>query len=138
MESYMNFILPIHFGWSSDDGDARDDVDALSLAIDRLGLYLDQESETLIQVLNEAGRLPAAADLDELSGLHLEPDCTDFNIRQLLLDVRPILVRTLDEMAEISISSDQVSSSNQDFDTRVSWVCARLRDMIATLDWALN
>lgn len=134
----MNSILPIHFGWSADDGDARDDVNALSLAIDRLGLYLDQESETLIQVLNEAGHLSAAAELDDLSGLHLEPDCTDFNIMQLLLDVRPILVRALDEMAAISIRSDQVSSSNQDFDTRVSWVCARLSDMIATLDWALH
>src|SRR6056297_4349802 len=105
MESYMNFILPLHVGWSSEDGDARDDVDALSLAIDRLGLYLDQESETLIQVLNEAGRLPAAADLDDLSGLHLEPDCSDFNVRQLLLDVRPVLVRALDEMAAMSIRS---------------------------------
>ena len=134
----MHSILPIHFGWSSDDVDARDDVDALSLAIDRLGLYLDQECETLIQVLNEAGHIPTAADLDDLSSLHLEPNCTNFNIMQLLLDVRRILVRALDEMAAISIRSDQVSSSNQDFDTRVSWVCARLRDMIATLDWALS
>jgi hypothetical protein len=128
----MNTILPIHFGWSFDD------VDALSLAIDRLGLYLDQESETLIHVLNEAGDLRTAGDVDDLSGLHLEPDCTDFNIVQLLLDVRQILVRALDEMATASISSSQISSADPDFDARTSCVCARLRDIIAILDWALN
>lgn len=128
----MNSILPIHFGWSSDD------ADAMPLAIDRLGLYLDLESETLVHVLNEAGCLEIAGYVSDLSQLHLEPECADDNIRQLLLDVRQVLVRALNEMANISINTDQISSSDPDFDTRVNWVCARLKDIIATLDWALK
>ena len=128
----MNSILPIHFEWSSDD------ADALPLAIDRLGLYLDLESETLVHVLKEAGSLETAGHVDDLSQFHLEPDCADGNIKQLLLDVRRVLVRALDEMATISINTDQISSCHQDFDTRVNWVCARLKDIIATLDWALK
>jgi hypothetical protein len=138
MELHMNSILPIHLGWSTDDIDANDDMDVLSLAVDRLGLYLDQESETLVQVLNEAGYFRILGEIDGLSGLHLEPTCTDRDIAQLLLCVRKILVRALEEMATISVSTDRISSSNQDFDMRVSWVCARLRDIISTLDWALN
>ena len=134
----MNSILPIHFGWSSDDIDACCDVDALSLAIDRLGLYLDQERETLVQVLNEAGYVRTAGEIDGLSGLHLEPDCTDWNVAQLLLDVRQTLVPALDEMAAVSVNTDHISSSHRDFDTRVNWVCARLKDIISTLDWALK
>jgi hypothetical protein len=84
MEFYMNSILPIHFGFSSND------ADTLPLAIDRLGLYLDLESDTLVHVLNEAGNLETAGYVDDLSQLHFEPDCADDNIRQLLLDVRQV------------------------------------------------
>ena len=126
----MNLILPIHFESSAEGGDV------LMLALRRLSLYLENESDVLAQVLEVAKRHRAAGVLEALSSLHLESDSSDPDIRRLLEQARYALGEVLDQVR--TIPADWTSPGIDDFDARVNWSGARLQDILATLDWSLG
>jgi len=126
----MNSIIPIHFEPSAGD------ADVLILALRRLGIYLDTETDVLAQVLQVAKRHRAAYALEALSALHLEPGSSDRDIRRLLESARDTLGEVLDEVRTIPF--DWNSPGIEDFDAQTNWTGARLQDIIATLNWSLN
>ena len=130
MEFHMNTIIPIHV--KSSAGEA----DGLILALTRLSLYLDTETDVLAQVLQVAKRHRAAYALEALSALHLEPASSDRDIRRLLVSARETLGEVLEEVRTIPF--DWNSPGIEDFDAKTNWTGARLQDIIATLNWSLN
>ena len=128
----MNSILRIHFN-SSAHGD-----DGLVLALMRLSCYLDTETDVLGQVLEVANRPRTARALEALSALHLEPDSSDRDIRHLLESARETLGEVLADVQTIPVETPTCAPGIEDFDARTRWAGARLQDILATLQWALD
>ena len=128
----MNSILPIHFN-SSAHGD-----DDLVLALMRLSYYLDSETDVLAQVLEVANQSRTARALEALSALHLEPDSSDRDIQNLLESARDTLGKVLADVQTIPVETPTCAPGIEDFDARTRWVGARLQDILATLQWALD
>ena len=128
----MNSILPIHFN-SSAQG-----ADSLALALMRLSYYLDTETDVLAQVLEVANRPRTARAFEALSALHLEPESSDRDIRHLLESARDTLGEVLADVQTIPVDSSTCAPGIEDFDARTRWAGARLQDILATLQWALD
>lgn len=127
----MNFIIPIHVAQT-------DRPDALILALRRLSLYLDTETDLLAQILEVATRHRPNRALEALLSLHLEPDSCDREIRQLLETARDVVYELLDGVRSIPVDSQNSAPGVEDFDARARWAGARLQDMLATLNWSLD
>ena len=128
----MNSILPIHFGSSVHW------ADCLVLALMRLSFYLDTEMDVLAQALEVADRPHAARALEALSALHLEPESSDRDIRDLLESARDTLGEVLSDVQTIPVDAMICAPGIEDFDAMVRWSGARLQDILATLNWALD
>ena len=124
-------IIPIHVAQT-------DRPDALVLALRRLSLYLDTETDVLAQILEVATRHRPNRALEALLSLHLEPDSCDREIRQLLETARDTLNELLDDVRAISVDSQTCAPGIEDFDARARWAGARLQDILATVKWALD
>lgn len=128
----MNSIISIHVTPHPADT-------ALDLGLRRLGFYIDNELDLLFQIL-EAGKLQRASDaLETLSGLHLTPGSTDRDTRRLVETARSLLTKVLGDIRAMPVGGAICAPVGQhDFDARVAWAGARLEDIQATLNWALD
>lgn len=128
----MNSIIPIHIAsFPTDTG--------LELGLRRLGLYIDNELDLLVEIV-QAGNLRRASDaLDALAGLHLDAGSTDRDTRRLVETARSLLTKVLGDIRAMPVSGTICAPVGQhDFDARVAWAGARLEDIQATLNWALD
>ncbi|KKM26185.1 hypothetical protein LCGC14_1587270 [marine sediment metagenome] len=114
---------------------------ALEVALHRLGAWLDAERDTLGSVLAQAGRRGASSVLEALDQLHLEPEATPRDLRELLEEARirlEVLLETVSDIpARCRLETAWGLSGPASFDTHVRWSAARLADILATLRRAL-
>lgn len=93
-------------------------------------------------MLAQAGRKGAAGILKALDQLHLDPDTTSRDMRALLEDGRTYLELLIGTVSDIPSQCRQEIAwglpGPASFDTHLRWSAARLTDIIATLDWALD
>ncbi|MBB3711777.1 hypothetical protein FHS00_001348 [Limimaricola variabilis] len=113
----------------------------LEIALNRLGAWYDAERYTLGGVLAQAGRRQAAAALERLEQLHLEPDSSEEDLRDLLEEAVSCLEFLLDTVSEIPsrcrLTTAYGLPGPAPFDRHVLWSGARLQDIVATLHRAL-
>lgn len=113
----------------------------LDLALDRLGNWLDAERETLGCVVAQIGRRQAASALEALEQLHLDPDSTAEDLRNLLEEARACLEILLNTLRTIPsrcrLETAYGLPGPDTFDRHLRWSGARLEDILATLCRAL-
>lgn len=132
----MNSIVftHVHRPWAT--------ADVLEVALHRLGAWLDEERDTLGRVLAQAGRRSASDLLESLDQLHLDPGATSRHLRELLEDARSWLSTLLDVVSHIPsrcrLETAWGLPGPASFDTHLRWSAARLADILATLDRALD
>ncbi|MGR3454584.1 hypothetical protein [Pseudooceanicola sp.] len=114
---------------------------ALYLALDRLGAWLDAERDTVGRVLAQLGRGHAGCALDALDQLHLGPESTADDLRDLLEHAQTclsVLHETLRSLpSRCSLETAWGLPGRDTVDTHVRWSGARIEDVLATLDRAL-
>ena len=91
----MNLIVYTHFDTQPNR------PDALEVGLHRLGVWMDAERDTLGRVLAQAGRRGAGGILDALDQLHLDPDVTLQDLRELLEEARDGLSALLEAVSDI-------------------------------------
>jgi hypothetical protein len=132
----MNSIIETHFGAPS--GGAS----SLEAALDRMGAWLDAERDTLGRVLAQGGRPHAAAALEALDQLHLEPRAGEAALHELLEDALGALEYLLATLRAIpsrcALETAWGLPGPASFDTHLRWSGARLQDIVATLRRALD
>ena len=117
-------------------------VSLLDLALDRLSAWLDAEQETLGRVLAQAGRRQATGALEALVQLHLGPNATSEDLRDLLeealtsLEVLLATVRGIPSRCQLETAWGLPGPDA--FETHIRWSGARLEDILATLVYALE
>lgn len=118
------------------------DVAPIEGALDRLGEYIDLEQETLGRVLAQCNLSQAASSLDRVAQLHLESICGPDGLRELLEEAQVALELILETLRNVSYNQSTVSAwglpGPASFDVHLRWSAARLQDIIAALQWALN
>ncbi|MBJ3764639.1 hypothetical protein ILP92_18050 [Maribius pontilimi] len=131
----MNSIVFTHFATPLEG------VSTLDLALDRLGAWLDAERDTLNRVLAQVGLGQAASALQALDQLHLEPESTAEDLRDLLEDARTfleVLLETLRALPSRCFLETAWGLPGPDaVDTHVRWSGARVEEVLATVDRAL-
>ena len=131
----MNSIINTHFEVSCCGTDICD------AALCRLGSYLDGERDRLEGVLAQSGRAYASEALDTLGQLHLEPDATDEDLRELLEEAKSCVEYLLETVRGIPVRGRLATAYGlpgpETFDRHVRWSGARLEDLLATLKHAL-
>ena len=131
----MNSIIYTHFDTQSNR------PAAIEVALHRLGVWMDAERDTLGRVLAQAGRRGAGGILDSLDQLHLDPDATLQDKRELLQEARDGLSTLLEVVIDIPMSCRLETAwglpGSAPFDMHVRWSGARLTDIVAALDRAL-
>lgn len=114
---------------------------ALEVALHRLGAWLDAERDTLGRVLAQAGRRGASSVLEALDQLHLEPEATPRDLRELLEEAKmrlEVLLETVSDIpARCRLETAWGLPGSDTFDQHVRWSGACLADIVATLDRAL-
>lgn len=117
-------------------------VDALEAALEHLGAWLDAERDTLAQLLAQAGRWQAAIALDEMAQLHLEPQATAEDLRDLLERARACLEYLFETVCALPRHGRLVTAwglpGPAAFDAHVRYSGARLEDILRTLTRALD
>lgn len=130
----MNSIVFTHFS-------APEGASIPELALDRLADWLDEERDTLGRILAQAGRRQAASVLEALDQLHLEPESTAEDLRDLLEDARVYLEILLEAVSAIPdrcrLETAYGMPGPAAFDAHVRWSGARLEDMVSTLRHAM-
>lgn len=126
----MNSIVFTHFT-------APETASPLELALDRLDSWLAEERDTLDRLLAQVGRRKAASALEALDQLHLEPDSTAEDLRELLKDAL-VYVEVLLEAVRAMPSRCRLETAcglpgPAALDVHVRWSGARLEDILATL-----
>ncbi len=131
----MNSIVFTHFAAPVEG------VSILDLALDRLGGWLDAERDTLGRLLAHAGRPQAADALETLDQLHLEPEATAEDLRDLLEHARTclgVLLETLRALpSRCRLETAWGLPGPDAVDAHVRWSGARVEDVLATLNRAL-
>jgi hypothetical protein len=131
----MNSIVFTHYATPVED------VSVLDLALERLGAWLDAERDTLGRLLAQVGPGLAAGALEALDRLHLEPESTAKDLRDLLEHARTclgFLLETLRALPSRCLLETAWGLPGPDaVDTHVRWSGARVEDVLATLDRAL-
>jgi hypothetical protein len=131
----MNSIINTHFDVSCCG------TDTCHAALCRLGSYLDGERDRLEGVLAQSGRAFASEALDALGQLHLEPDATDEDLRNLLEEAKSCVEYLLENVRGIPARGRLATAYGlpgpEAFDRHVRWSGARLEDLLATLKHAL-
>lgn len=132
----MNSIVFTHFVAAP-----LEDASIPDLALAHLGDWLDAERDTLSRVLAQAGQEQAADALEALDQLHLDPDSTAEDLRDLLEEAETCLEVLLETVRVIpSRCRLQTAWGLPGLDTidrHVRWSGARLDDILATLRHAL-
>lgn len=131
----MNSIVSTHFATPLDG------VSILDLALDRLGAWLDAERDTLDRLFAQIGQGQAAGALEALDRLHLEPEATAEELRDLLEHARTclgVLLETLRDLpSRCQLQTAWGLPGQNAVDTHVRWSGARVEDVLATLNYAL-
>lgn len=131
----MNSIILTHVA-SPDDSQLL-----LEAALERLGAWLDDERDTLGRIFAQCGRRHAAAALEWLDQLHLEPSCDEAALRDLLDEARATLNFLCDILCTIPsycrLETAWGFPGPAPLHQHLGWSAARLVDLISTLDRAL-
>jgi len=113
----------------------------LDIALHRLGAWLDAERNTLDRVLAQTGQWQAAKAFETLDQLHLEPESTARDLRDLLEHARTCLEFLLETLRAIprrcGLRTAWGLPGPDTLDTHVRWSGARLEDILTTLERAL-
>ena len=125
----MNSILLTHVTPAM--GEAR-----LHTALSCLGTYLDNEVASLEAILALGGQKTAIDDIRALHTLHLDPDATASEVRQLLAHAHAALERLMARVHAIPLEA-AFERAPSDFDAWHRWSGARLQDISTTLSDAI-
>ncbi|WP_353476821.1 hypothetical protein PVT71_28605 (plasmid) [Salipiger sp. H15] len=116
-------------------------VSILDIGLERLGAWLDTERETLGRVFAQAGRWETVSALEALDQLHLGPESSTEDLRELLDHARTCLEVLLEALRAIpgrcALQTAWGLPGPSTFDAHLRWSAARLSDVVAALNHAL-
>ena len=113
--------------------DQREAVRRTDTALCALSRYLDHEAASARALLALCGDRSAAATLDRLQLLHIEPDATEGDLERLVAGALASLEFVLERVGDLPSDPELCGAAPADFDAWLRWSGARLEDVVASL-----
>ena len=113
--------------------DQREAVRRTDTALCALSRYLDHEAAGARALLALCGDRSAAATLDKLQLLHIEPDATERDVVRLVRGALANLEIVLGRVRDLPAEPEVLGAAPADLDAWLRWSGARLEHVVASL-----